>query len=595
MLLFDIETNGLLPEVSTLHCIATYDTQTSEARIYSSLAGDLEIGIRSIMDAPLIGGHNVIKYDIPVLQKLYPHTFKIDPAKVFDTLIAARLIWTNIKDTDAGLLRQGKLPGKRFGSFALEAFGYRLGEMKGEYSGGWETVNQDMIDYCIQDVQVTTKLWEKIKSKNYPKTALTLEHEVAWLIAQQERNGFCFDEAAAVTLFTKLLKRQSELQLELETFFGSWESPLPDFIPKRNNKTKGFIAGVPVKRSQTIVFNPQSRLHIADRLMVLYGWIPTEFTDGGSVKVDETVIGSLTYPPCPILNEYLTVEKRLSQLANGKQAWMRVVNKGKIHGSVTTNGAVTGRATHSYPNISQVPNSGSPYGSECRSLFTVPEGWFLVGSDQSGLELRCLAHFLARLDGGQYAEAVVNGDVHTLNQHAAGLATRSEAKTFIYAWLYGGGDELVGNIVGGGDKEGRKIKSRFLKANPSIKELRNAVVFKAENEKKLIGLDGRTIHIRAAFSSLNALLQGAGAVLCKKWIVLVERELSKTLKHGWDGDYVLCAWSHDETQHGCRTLEIAEYVAKVCCEQAVQAGLAFNFRCATAGEAKIGKNWSETH
>ena len=594
MLLFDIETNGLLEEVTQLHCIATFDTQTSEERIFSSLAGDLQDGLDLIMKAPRIAGHNVIKYDLPVLQKLYP-TFSYDKRNVFDTLIAARLIWTNIKDTDAGLLKSGKLPGKKFGSHSLEAYGYRLGEMKGEYEGGWETVNQDMLDYCLQDIRVTNKLWQKIKQKNYSKRALSLEHEVAWLIAQQERNGFVFDEAAAAELYARLVKRQSELQLELENFFGSWESPLPDFIPKRDNKSKGYKAGVPVKRSQTIVFNPQSRSHIANRLTELYGWEPVDFTEGGSPKVDESVIEKLPYEPCPILNEYLTVEKRISQLANGTQAWLRVVKNGKIHGSVTTNGAVTGRATHSYPNISQVPNSSATYGTDCRKLFTVPKGWKLVGADQSGLELRCLAHFLAKYDGGQYADAVVNGDVHSLNQKAAGLETRNQAKTFIYAWLYGAGDQKIGSIVGGTPEQGRKLKQRFLKANPALKRLREEVTKKAEDEKYLTGLDGRKIHIRAAFSSLNALLQGAGAILCKQWIVMVERELSKTLKHGWDGDYALCAWSHDEIQVACRTQEIAEYVSKVCCEQAALAGEAFNFRCATAGEAKIGNNWAETH
>ena len=594
MLLFDIETNGLLDEVTKLHCIATFDTQTSEERIYSSLTGDLEDGLNALMTAHRLGGHNVIKYDIPVLQKLYP-TFHFNKSRVFDTLIAARLIWTNLKDTDAGLLKSGRLPGKKFGSHSLEAYGYRLGEMKGEYEGGWEEVNQDMIDYCIQDIRVTNKLWQKIKLKNYSKRALSLEHEVAWLIAQQERNGFVFDEAAATELYARLVKRQSELQLELENFFGSWESPLPDFIPKRDNKSKGYKAGVPVKRSQTIVFNPQSRSHIANRLTELYGWEPVDFTEGGSPKVDEAVIEKLPYEPCPILNEYLTVEKRISQLANGTQAWLRVVKNGKIHGSVTTNGAVTGRATHSYPNISQVPNSSAAYGTDCRKLFTIPKGWKLVGADQSGLELRCLAHFLARYDGGQYADAVVNGDVHSLNQKAAGLETRNQAKTFIYAWLYGAGDQKIGSIVGGTPEEGRKLKQRFLKANPALKRLREEVTKKAEDEKYLTGLDGRKIHIRAAFSSLNALLQGAGAILCKQWIVLVERELSKTLKHGWDGDYALCAWSHDELQVACRTQEIAEYVSKVCCEQAAVAGEVFNFRCSTAGEAKVGNNWAETH
>ena len=595
-LIFDLETDGLLDEVSKIHCLVIKDTDLGEVFTYVNGEDhiDLEKGIASLMHADCIAGHNVIKYDIPVIQKLYPW-FKVDPSKVFDTLVATRLIWANIKDTDNVLLKQEKLPGKLFGSHSLAAWGYRLGNYKGDYSGGWETFSQEMLDYCVQDVEVTASLYQKIIDKNYAQQALDLEHQVAWLMAKQERNGFHFDMKKAAELLGTLVQRRGELERELKEYFGSWEVQLPDFVPARDNKTLGYKKGIPVKKIKTVEFNPSSRDHIADRLITLYGWKPADFTEGGKPMVDEVVLGKLSYPPCKQLTQYLLVQKRISQLNEGGQAWMKCEKKGKIHGSINPNGAVTGRATHSYPNISQVPSSGSAYGPECRSLFTVPDDWLLVGADASGLELRCLAHFMAKWDGGKYAEILLGGDIHTENQKAAGLSTRNQAKTFIYAFLYGAGDAKIGSITGGAASEGRKLKQKFLRSLPALGRLVEAVQGAAKRGY-LVGLDGRHIHVRSSHAALNTLLQGAGALVCKKWLVLLEEHLQAAgLKHGWEGDYAFCAWSHDECQIACRTPEIASAVRKMAEECVLKAGDYFSFRCPTAGESKVGKTWADTH
>ena len=291
------------------------------------------------------------------------------------------------------------------------------------------------------------------------------------------------------------------------------------------------------------------------------------------------------------------VSKRLGQLSEGKAAWLLLVKStGFIHGSINPNGAVTGRATHSQPNISQVPNGEAPYGSECRALFGAPKGWTLVGADASGLELRCLAHYMARWDSGSYGEVLLNGDIHSVNQKAAGLPTRSNAKTFIYGFLYGAGDAKIGQIVGGSADIGKHLKAKFLRGLPALKALKDAVQAKSKSDKCLRGLDGRSIHIRSSHSSLNTLLQSAGALVCKQWVVLVERELQALgLKHGWDGDYALCAWSHDEIQVACRTQEIADIVKAVATAQVTVAGEIFKFRCRLNGEAKQGQTWAQTH
>lgn len=595
-LIFDLETDGLLDEVSKIHCLVVKNTETGVVR--TAVGDDISTMLLALEELSkqgrILAGHNVIKYDIPVIKKLYPW-FTVDETKVFDTLVATRLVWANVKDTDNVLLKQEKLPGKLFGSHSLAAWGYRLGNYKGDYSGGWETFSQEMLDYCVQDVEVTASLYQKIIDKDYAQQALDLEHQVAWLMAKQERNGFHFDMKKAAELLGTLVQRRGELERELKEYFGSWEVQLPDFVPARDNKTLGYKKGIPVKKIKTVEFNPSSRDHIADRLITLYGWKPVDFTEGGKPMMDEVVLGRLTYPPCKQLTEYLLVQKRISQLNEGGQAWMKCEKKGKIHGSINPNGAVTGRATHSYPNISQVPSSGSAYGPECRALFTVPDDWLLVGADASGLELRCLAHFMAKWDGGKYAEILLGGDIHTENQKAAGLSTRNQAKTFIYAFLYGAGDAKIGSITGGAAGEGRKLKQKFLRSLPALGRLVEAVQGAAKRGY-LVGLDGRHIHVRSSHAALNTLLQGAGALVCKKWLVLLEEHLQAAgLKHGWDGDYAFCAWSHDECQIACRSPEVADAVRKMAEECVLKAGDYFSFRCPTAGESKVGKTWADTH
>lgn len=593
-LIFDLETDGLLDTVTKVHCLVIKDVEEGKVYTYSfSNPYERDEGLGHLQSGDLLVGHNVIKYDLPVLEKLFKITF--DKSKVFDTLVATRLIWSNIKDHDISLMRNEKLPKKFFGSHSLEAWGHRLGNYKGDFKGPWDMFTQEMLDYCCQDVEVTATLYERCLAKDYAQTALLLEHEVAWLMAKQERNGFRFDTEKAAVLYTKLVQRRGELERELKDYFGSWVVQLPDFTPKVNSTKYGYTKGVTVKKSKVIEFNPSSRDHIADRLITLYGWKPVDFTENGKPVVDEDVLSKLDFPPCKLLTEYLLIQKRAGQLSEGQQAWMKCEKKGFIHGSINPNGAVTGRATHAYPNIAQVPSSSSHYGHECRELFTVPPGWFLVGADASGLELRCLAHFIARWDGGKYAEVLVTGDIHTENQTAAGLETRSQAKTFIYAFLYGAGDGKIGSIVGGNAGDGKRLKSKFLRSLPALGRLVTAVQGAAKRGY-LVGLDGRHLHVRSSHAALNTLLQSAGALICKKWLLLIEEKLQAAgLKHGWDGDYAFCGWIHDEVQIACKDEKTAQFVADIATKCVPLAGEFFDFRCPLAGEAKIGKTWADTH
>lgn len=627
----DIETNGLLHNVTRFWCAWIYDSVSDSFIGYRNLNDYVEALNHYGTNGYNLVFHNGIKYDIPCLKILMGDHFEFDPREVVvDTLVLGRLVWANIKDIDVGLMKKGKLPSELYGSHSLKAYGYRLGELKGTYGESkeaWDSYSDEMYYYCKQDVVVTKKLYEKLIAKGYPKKAVDLEHQIAWVMAKQERNGFCFDKVKAIELYAKLAGRRDEIYQKLIDTFGSWVETKGTKVYKRDNAKRGIKAGVEYPVLKEVTFNPNSRDHIA-KVLQERGWKPEVFTDGGKVKVDEdTLQSALSIPETKLILEYLLVNKRISQLAEGDNAWLKMMKDDKdgicrIHGSVNPNGAVTGRATHSYPNVAQVPSSHSPFGKECRELFGVPPSWYQAGIDVSGLELRCFAEFLWDYDNGAYAHTVLNGDIHTANQKAAGLPTRDNAKTFIYGFLYGAGDAKIGSIVGGDTSTGKKLKEKFLKATPAIKKLRegleddlvessswvadtNVVKWRKrvhpDNPKlscthSLVGIDGRIIYVRSTHSALNTLLQGAGALICKAWVVETEKLLlAKGLKHGWDGDFAFMAWVHDEIQVACRTKELAEVVVQTAQEAMRNVQKFFNFRCQLDTEGKIGFNWNDCH
>lgn len=586
MLVFDIETNGLYPEVTQLFCITIFDTRNNEYKQYSEdrcTKGVLWL-YEQWQHGETVVGHNIINYDLPVLAKLYSW-FKITQElkdNTVDTLVLSRLIFSHLEDTDAALMRKGVLPKKLYKSHSLKAWGYRLGELKGTYGeakDAWDKFTPEMLEYNKQDVVVTKCLYDYLSAKQYPQGAVDLEHDVAWLMSKQEKNGFSFDTEKALVLEAELRSRAGELKAEMIKIVPAYPDKI--FIPKRDNKRLGYKAGVPVQKYKE--FNPNSRQQIEWLIRTHYSFEPSnpdcyDIADDTTplhdcrLKIDEESLhimqdelgeNNQLSKILKDIEELLMLNKRLGQLADGKNAWLSMIGTdGRIHGSVIPNGAVSGRATHSRPNVAQVPHVGSPYGKECRELFNSGD-WYQAGIDACGLELRCLAHFMYPYDDGKYAHTLLNGDIHTMNQQAAGLPTRNDAKRFIYAFLYGAGDEKIGKLIGEDAKAGKKIKKKFLDATPAIASLRHAVEnalvypadyshgFRKQKWKRhyLLGLDKRHLHVRSVHSALNLLLQSAGALVCKKWIVLTEKRLlARGLKHGWDGDFALMAWVHE---HHC--------------------------------------------
>ena len=599
--LFDLESDGLLDTMTRIHSLVIEEASGKMQKI-SAHHDTLPKALALLENAPVIVGHNIICFDIPGIQKVHPQWKP--RGKVFDTLNASRLIWPEIMNDDFNAIRRGvytkDFPKHLLGSHSLEAWGYRLGIYKGTFgkTSDWSSWSREMQTYCEQDVVVTKALFLHIMKQNYSQESLALEMAFQQVIQRQEAHGFPFDVSKGEQLYATLAAQREEIAQKFQKIF------LPkiieeEFIPKVNNRKLGYVKGeVFIKRRQE-VFNPNSNYHISDRLREKYGWIPESFTPTGEPAMDEETLGTLPYPEAKMLSEYRELNKIIAMLAEGKAGWLKLVKPdGRIYGRVTTNGAVTGRCTHSRPNLGQVPRR-SNLGKMCRELFHAPDGFVLVGADASGLELRVFGHFLARYDRGKYAREVVDGDIHTANQLAAGLKSRDDAKTFIYAFLYGAGPVLLGSLlIPDGTEEQKKraglaMKTRFLSRTPAIKQLIDDLGKTLGTRKWLVGIDGRRLNVRSKHSALNLIFQSAGAILVKLATVLWHEKLeSRGYVHGVD--YAQVAHVHDECQ-AISTPYIADEVGKLFVEAIEEAGRHFGFRVNMTGEYKVGKNWKETH
>lgn len=601
-LIFDIETNGFLDELTKVHCIAVRDEAGGEVR---SFGGKTDEKIRNFLthleDAPILIGHNIIEFDIPALQKVYP-TFK-PKGHLWDTLLDCQTIWTDLRDRDFRFQKKHpEFPTKHIGRQSLKAWGVRIGEYKIDFLAEHEDDDEafaewteEMEAYCRQDVVVTAKLYEMIKGHaRFSQKAHDLEMEFKQYMLDQEREGFPFDVQSAQGLYAELVAERAKLEADLQLVFPPWHV-YKDFIPKRDNKKKGYEKGVPFKKSKLVAFNPRSHDHIADRLVTVRGWKPESFTDKGKPETDGDVLEALgsRWPECKSLARHGEIQKIIGMVAEGKSAYLKLVSPdGRLRGRVSTCGTVTGRCSHKEPNLGNIPRRGE-LGKRVRKLFTSIPGYKLVGADAKGLELRMLAHFLGKFDGGKYVVIVCDGDPHSYHQDLAGLPTRDDAKTFIYGFIYGAGDHKIGLIIGKGAAAGRKLRFTFLKKFPALNALKDAVTAKAKAEGYIKGLDGRFLHIRSTHSCLNTLLQSAGALVMKQAVILFNREIRQ---RGWfqSGAVRQTAMVHDEIQSLVRE-DLVEEVEKIKVECIRQAGVHFGLRCPTDGDSKHGANWGETH
>jgi DNA polymerase I len=596
---FDLETNGLYDEVTTIHCLVLHDLNRDQTFTYGP--DSIAAGLEHLATADVLIGQNILFYDIPVIRKLYPfYTFAA--ARIIDTLITTRLIWPKEKLYDMDTEQYTQVPPKLRGSASLKAWGYRLSDYKIDFKD-FKEYSEEMLAYCIQDVNVTTQLFRHTQKQTCSEAALKLEHDFALAIEKQIRSGFPFDVDACLDLVDDLRTKQATLEADLKELFPPKKIETI-FVPKVNNAGRGYVKGQPFTKVMHEEFNPGSRQQIVDRLQTKYGWVPEKSTEKGNPSLDDDVLSALPYPEAKPLAEYMLIKKRLGQIADGNNAWLKLVNDetGCMHGDVVTNGCITGRCAHRNPNMGQVPAGYSEYGKECRGLFHAPDGWTLIGVDAKALELRCLAGYLAHWDGGEYARVVTDEsiDIHTYNQEMFGVATRDIAKRLLYGLLYGCGALKAGTIIDPNEKDelvlrklGSTAMNSFMQGIPALKALKDRIAHNIAKREYLIGLDGRPLFCRSDFKGLNVLLQSSGALIMKQVVIELHNkmyDLGYIYGHDWQQNAMI----HDEVQVSCPPAMV-DTLTSVALEAFPASQQFFDFQCPIHGDAHVGYSWDQTH
>jgi len=558
-LVFDIEADGLneltlnkkgeaFKECSKIHCLVTKDIDTGEINVYTE--ANMEHGVTALCNADLLIGHNITLYDIPVIQRLCRPV----QAGKLDTLIVSRMMYPE-KTTNP------------MGGNSLACWGKHLGFEKMDYQGGWEQCSDEMIKYCIQDVEVSHKIYNAQQSfiNKYNKQ-VTLEHIVTDIIATQINNGIAFDLGEALDLEMRLHEEKAEIEDTLRRVF-------PTIIEERYSDKTGKRL-----KDKVTIFNPGSRQQIADRLGEKYNWKPP-LTDKGNPKVDSQVLKKLEYPEAEYLSRYFDLSKMQAQVTD----WcLRASNSrdGRIHGSVNPQGTVTGRMTASQPNLQQVHSD-----KRMRSLFVPASGKVMVGIDASGLEARMLGSRMAKYDNGEYADVILTKDIHDYNMEQAGLTDRDVSKTFFYGFIYGAGNDKISKIT---KRNGKRLKEKFLENMPALKKVIDDVKWQVSKKSTITLLDGREVPCRSEHAALNVQLQGDGAIVMKLAQAILYTKIKNTV------GVKFLATVHDEWQLECSP-EVAEAVGKAGVESIIDAGVRLGVKMPLDGEYKIGNNWSETH
>ena len=581
-IVFDIEADSLEP--TKIWCIAAVDPDSGETKTF----GPTEIvnGLAFLTSADKLIGHNIIGYDLPAIKKIH----NIDLAEgraIVDTLVLSRLFNPT-----------------REGGHSLESWGYRIGLQKIEHTEFGE-YTPEMLNYCRNDAVLNAKMFNNLKSESrgFSRQSVVLEHETLKIIADQREKGFLLDIRAATLLEAELTDRLKEVEREVQKTFRPKQIKtiiVPNFTKTGALSKMGLIQGSQKKtrltqeeyedlatkrkavRIEEVPFNLGSRKQIGEYL-VDFGWKPKKFTPTGQPIVDESTLSKITdIPEATLIAEYLLLQKRIAQV----KSWLKeVCEDDRVRGFVNPNGTITGRMTHNSPNMAQVPSLGSPYGKECRACWSVPDGYKLLGIDASGLELRMLAHYMKDED---FKNEILHGDIHSTNQRLAGLESRNQAKTFIYALLYGAGDEKLGSVVGGNKRDGAKLRKRFFDNLPAFNHLKDTVG-RAASKGFLKGLDGRKLYVRSEHAALNTLLQSAGAIVMKQAMI----GFNQMIKLNTLDAHFVCN-VHDEWQLEVKQSQV-ESTGQLGVDAIIKAGEELELFCPLDGDYKIGDNWSETH
>ena len=531
---------------------------------------------------------NGIGFDIPVVEKLWG--YKIPLAKTTDTLVLSRLF-----------------DPQRKGGHSLKAWGERLGDFKTDFDD-WSHYSEEMKNYCKQDVHVTELLYNELmrEGKAFSQASINLEHMVHSIMCEQEANGFELDIDKAQEIYTVCLKEANRIEADIKEFMVPIAVPVKEvnvkYTKAGNIYSNQLLEGQNVQGDYTKItwqeFNLDSPVQINKRLD-REGWKPTIKTDGGDF-----------YKICP--ENLATIPDTAPQAVKGLKAWKILKTRwklaqewleksqgdGRVHGQVITTGAVTHRAAHRGPNMANIPSvphgkegilwkMDGMYAAECRQVFKVPEGKLLVGTDAAGIQLRVLAHYM---NDPVYTEQVIDGDIHTFNMEALGryCKDRPTAKTFIYAFLLGAGVGKIAEILECNGGQANKSMQNFYDTLPTLKRLKSEAS-RAASMGWMKGLDGRILKIGSDHLALSVYLQGGETVIMRLANVFWQKQAKK------EGiNFKQCAWVHDEWQTEVDA-DQAERLGEIQVQSIKDAGTFFKLNCPMDGEAKIGKNWLETH
>ena len=539
----DIETDSI--DATQIYCAVTLENS-----MFTEWATGK--GLQEYLGNAVVVAHNGLSFDFPVLAKLWGIRLKMENMR--DTLILSMM------DNPA-----------REGGHSLKAWGQRLGCEKIEFDD-FSTYTPEMLEYCKQDVLLCSKVYHLLEASmsKFSEKSISDEHRMRIVADRISDNGFELDKDKAVKLYNDLVLEQEQIESECRNLF-------PPIVEERYSDKTG-------KRLKDKIteFNPASRQQIASRLIEL-GWVPTDLTPTGQPKVDEKTLSNCSIPVAETLATYFMLQKRSALV----KSWIKsCTDENRVHCKYRTLGAITNRMSCVDPNLQQVPAVRVQYGKECRELFKAATGNKLLDTDAAGLELRVLAHYM---DDDKFTKEVLEGDVHTANQRMAGLDTRDQAKTFIYALLYGAGDAKIGAVVNGSAKDGAELRSRFMSNMPAYKRLSEAVIRKGESQGKLKAIDGRVLRVRSGHASLNTLIQGSSAVLMKKWFMYVDHYLRRRRIRS-----KIVAMIHDEL-----VLESSEKDVDATTESVIlsisQVNKAYGLRCKLECDVQVGNNWSEIH
>jgi DNA polymerase-1 len=607
----DIEADGLLASVTQVWCIVCKDWDTGEVFTWTpDTLNEFNEWARAEVHQWI--GHNFIGYDLRVLKKIL--NVKINPNRVTDTLLLSRLQEYT-----------------REGGHSLKNWGKILNFPKQEFDD-FTQYTPEQLEYCINDVELTYKVAVYLKSEGKQfgsKESSKIEHLVQHRLEDQSEFGFALDVPKAHKLFAKL--NGVAQKLEREILATSADLPIYAGPVEPRYKKNGELSVVGLKflddytaaggvfsRIDWQEFNLKSAKQKVKRLEKW--WKPTQRTQAYRKWVDarqRKKVTQIEFDEATQLMWKLSEEnfntisddapQELRQLGvyamtysryKEVEGWLDALGSDdRVHGNVFGLGAVTHRMSHVRPNMANVPANDSPYGEECRSCFVVgnPDTHVLLGCDAAGIQLRILAHYM---NDDEYTEAVAHGDIHTKNLEFMGIdkgelidgrwTARANAKTFIYAWILGAGDEKIGSIIEGDSEDGRRVKESFLNNIPALARLK----VEAATAAKLggmVGLDGRWIEIKSAHFALSCYLQGGEAVIMKYAMLLWHSEVHR---RGLDARQV--GIIHDEFQTEVAK-EQADEVGEIQVNAIIEAGKHFKLNCPLNGEYKIGKNWASTH